>query len=241
MYSKYERPIISASLFYYDTQYDSETARKVLQILDQHTMFPPDKIHADILTNNRYIKADVCAKDIFVKAYSEKDVLGIDMASGDSRKVTDYWRFNWKLTYNKNQRQVIGNKFKPWNIITLQSTYGRLQNEEEFFFIDCVKALIKAVSPFYASIDDIANKLELQNLCNETHFTPDKVQTIYWGNYFGREYTNRYGLEKIMSLPAYECEKIDDGVFFALSDSLHNYGGKEVVQRRKQIKRILQI
>lgn len=241
MYSKHEHPIISASIFYYDTQYHTESAKTVQQILEEYAMFPPDRIHADVLTNNRYKKADAHVKEMFIQAYSEKNVLGIDMASGDSRKVTDYWRITWTLTYYKNRQPGGNGNFKPWNILTLQSTYGRLRNKEERDFMDCVKALINALSPFYVSIDDVANKVKLQDSCNETHFAPNKIQTIYWGNYWGPEFINEFGLERLLSLPTYECEELNSGLFFTLSDSLHSHDNKEVARRRKQIKNMLQL
>ena len=184
MYSKCERPVISASIFYYDTDYELERAKQVLEVLKKYGMFPPEKIHADKLTKNKFVLADEQTEDIFAQAYVEKDVFGLDMSSADSRKSTDYWRVIWSLTYLKNSRIVSCPPITPWNTLFVHSTYDRLRNPVALeSYLRCVKDLIEILNPFYAEIDDVSNKNRLQDRAGATHFIPDKLQVIYWGNY----------------------------------------------------------
>lgn len=240
MYSKHEKPTVSATLYYYDTEYKEETAKNILSVLEDYHLFPPERIHADKLTKNKFAYADEHTRALFVDAYSEKDVLGLDMASGDSRYVSDYWKITWSFTYYKNSKLVGSCKFLPWNTLTIQSTYGRLKSKiAEKQFLDCVKKLIAVTHAFYASIDDVNNKVELQDKYKIPYFTPNSIQVIYWGNYIGDEIAAKFNLVNLTDIPAYQSELIGNGVFFTLSHSFHEFNTKEVNTRRNQIRRHL--
>lgn len=240
MYSEYECPVISSSLFYYDIEYREETAERVITVLKENGMFPPDKIHADELTRNRYINVNKDVENMIIRAYSQKNIFGIDMSSGNSQLVSDFWRVNWGLTYYKNEKIVGSSKFLPWNVLTIQSTHSRLQNiSDHNNFIACIKDLIKCIHPFYVSIDDLANKIKLQDKSNETHFIPNNLRTIYWGNYLGEMYAEKFGLEHLLAIPSCNKEQLINGVFFTLSDSALDFDSKDVSILRRQIKKYL--
>ena len=243
MYSKYEKPIIKASIFYYDIEYSRDTAIKVLQILEKYNMYPPEKICADLLTNNKFICASEQTKDLFVQAYSEKGVLGVDMASGNSRKVADYWRVNWGFTFYKEKKLAVKNpKFMPWNVLSIHSTHGRLNDNDIYLdYLNCVKELIVILNPFYASIDDIDNKVKLLNQTREPHFVPNSIQQIYWGNYFGEQQCLQYGLDKIGNNEMGIVEKIGKGILILLTDHVLEYDSKECKQNRNKIKSYLKL
>lgn len=242
MYTKNEKAVVSATIFYYDIEYRKETAQKVLEILEEHMMFPPEKIHADRLTNNTYVCANEKVNKVFVDAYSEKDVWGIDMASGNSKFVQEYWRVNWGLTFYKNSRIVGSCKLMPWNTLTIQSTYGRLESiHEQANYLACIKSLIMVLNPFCVTIDDVDNKIMLQDRKAITHFVPGEIQEIYWANYFDKSLLDRYSVDISSDFPAYHYEWIGNGLFFTLSESLHNYNTKDTQARRKQIRRYLKI
>ena len=234
-------PLMSASIFYYDIQYTNELATQVLDILTNYRFFPPERIYADKLTKNRYICADSYTSNLFVSAYSEKNVFQIDMVSGDDRKVSDYWKVNWMLTYHKNHRLVGNGKFMPWNVLTVQSTYGRLQDaDKQRDYLACIKELIIATKAFYASIDDVSVKVALQDRAGVTAFSPGQIPIVYWGNFWGNEILERFpNTETMLARSSVVTEKFEDGCFFALSKSVHDYNTEIVVQKKNSMQKYL--
>ena len=69
MYSKDEKPIITCSIYYYDTDYKKSTGEQVLNILEKHNMFPPEKFYAGKLTKNQFVYASEATKEIMAKKY----------------------------------------------------------------------------------------------------------------------------------------------------------------------------
>lgn len=240
MYSEYEKPIIDCSIFYYDTDYKRSTGEQVLDILEKYNMFPPEKFYAGKLTKNRFVYATEQTKDLMAQAYHERDILGLDMASGNSRKVTDFWRVEWNLTFYKNSKLAVEPKFTPWNVLSIHSTHGRLNDPTIYSqFFGCAKELIELLDPFYASVDDVDNKVKLMDRAREAHFVPDRVQEIYWGNYFGEFHCEHYGMEKLKSIPAKTVESIRNGVFFTLTDHALEYDTRECENARRKVKKYL--
>lgn len=237
MYSKKETPLIRASILYYDRDYDADLSKAVLEILEKHGYFPPEKICADKLTKEQAIPPDSRTREIFIKAYAEKDVLGITMSSGDIKSNADYWMMLWAFTFYKNSKLAVeAPKFNPWNVLTLYSTYDRLDNaSKQADYVCCVKELIQAINPFYANIDDTANSVSLLRKTTEKTFIPDRVQQIYWGNYFGEKFCEQYGHDSILNLPAKNIEPIGSGCMFFLSDDILDFSSRECKKRRRLI------
>ena len=239
MYSDFEQPIIKCSIFYYDTEYNKHTAERVLDILEKYNFFPPEKFYAEGLTKNRFIRTSEQTKEVMIQAYNEKDVFGVDMSSGDSRKVIDYWRVEWNFTFHKSKK-TIDSTFKPWNILSIHSTHGRFNDPLMYeVYFDCIKELIKFLDPFYASVDDVDNKVKLMDLTGETHFVPKRIQQIYWGNYFGAIHCESFGYDKVCNIPAKNVEKIGAGVFFTLTDHVLEYDSIKCKRERNRIKNYL--
>ena len=90
MYLKNEIPKISASVFYYDTVYQQSTAEHVLEILERNQMFIPERLCADHLTRGRLRKYTPEMREVFLNAYAEPDVLGIEWEAGDPRSSEPY-------------------------------------------------------------------------------------------------------------------------------------------------------
>ena len=99
MYLKNEIPKISASVFYYDTVYQQSTAERVLEILERNQMFIPERLRADHLTRGRLPKYTPEMRAVFLNAYAEPDVLGIEWETGDPRSSENYLGFTWSLTF----------------------------------------------------------------------------------------------------------------------------------------------
>ena len=237
MYSKNESPILRTSIFYYDDIYDSITSKKVLQTLLEHGFFPPQKIYAGHLTNNKFLPYNEDVSELFVKAYSTHDVLEIDMSSGNSRKVTDFWRIKWGLTFLKNSVSPPHSpKFKPWNVFTIDSTYGRLNDLSNYNnYFTCVQEIISILNPFYASIDDVNNKVLLMDEAHEDHFVADRIQQVFWGNYWGEIFCQKYNVDLFQIISTHNIKKINNGFFFTLTDSAFDFDSKECRRLRKLI------
>lgn len=238
----YEKPLIDATIYYYDIEYKRETAQKVLDILKRHNLFPPEKICLGPLTRNKYLFASDQTEKQFVDAYAEKDVFLIDMASAPFAKPGNLWEVHWTLTYCKGSDYDGTGKFMPWNILTISSTHGRMHdplNYEQFF--SAAKELIELLDPFYANIDDVSNSVKLMRKSCEKHFSPDHVQQIYWGNYFGKQFCENIGREKIMNIPVTHIEPIGQGIYFTLTNSVFDFSSRECDIFRKAIKQSLKL
>lgn len=237
MYSEYETPQFAASLFYFDYQYAKETSADVEEILKEYGFFPPDKIHAYRLTGNRFRRFSSLKEDVFVKAYAEPDVSGLSMASGDSRKVADFWTFVWDFTFYKfTDVDVSKTVFKPWNILTLESTYGRLNNEaNRQAFLQCVRRLIQYIQPFYGRLDDIDTIAELDG----KPFRPEEKRPVFWGNYWGSEYCKMVGAERLGDLAEISFSRMNDGLFFTLTDNILDCRERICAKRRKMVEKEL--
>jgi len=238
MYSKYENPILKASIFYYDYVYDESISANVLSILKEHNMFPPLKIHADRLTHGRYLNANTNTESIFIKSYSEKNVMGVDMASGDGRAGSEFWRFTWGFTFYKDSSNDLSEVvFKPWNVISLSSTYGRLRDNEIYKnFINCTKAIISEIKPFYASIDDVDNKVKKHGTQGARFDEKNLPKEIYWGNYWGKqliEITNPRAFDLLIQNGAI-CEEIGEGRYFSMTDSAFDFNLPKVIHLERK-------
>lgn len=240
MYLKNERPIIRATIYYYDTKYALNTSYAVLNVLKKYHMYPPEKINADKLTKNRFISFDENTDNLFSKAYCEKDVLQIDIASGNIRSTADYWRVSWGLTFYKNSKLAVSApQFMPWNTLSIDSSHTRLEDtSKESAYLSCIKELIEILNPFYVSIDDVNNKVLLMNQVKETKFVPDRVQQIFWGNYWGPSFCVQYR-DAVLKIPAKNVELCNNGVFFTLSDNILDFNTNECRIGRQSITRFL--
>ena len=75
MYNKNERPLIKASVFYYDNDYSSYFyPNSILHILKKHNLDIPQKYYAGPMTQNRYVNYNENFEDNFVESYIQKDV-----------------------------------------------------------------------------------------------------------------------------------------------------------------------
>ena len=240
MYNTEEKPLVKASLFYYDNDYLNEWyPNAVFCVLEKYGLTMPAKYYAGKLTNNRFVLFDRSFKDIFTKAYIERNVFQFSMRSNDLRKSEDVWLFDWNYTFYKGKVFNRNTSFKPWNIISIAETHYRLRNENiRNSFIMCFKELLATVQPFYGNVDDVDNKVNLLQGAGLSCFRPSDTQPIYWGNYLGKEYCNSTGYENLLSLPCAQVERIGDGVYFSLTSSVLEYNSlecrinREIIQKR---------
>jgi hypothetical protein len=58
---------------------------------------------------------------------------------------------------------------------------------------------------------------------------------LYWLNFFGRPYVDLIGAERLLSAPAYEVKKVDDGVLIALDSSAEAWKTAKYRQREQAV------
>ena len=102
MYTNSEIPIFRAGICYYDSSYSEETAENVLRVLEKYHFFPPQWFHAGILTHDRFIKYTDAQRELIHSAYSEKDIMGLDLTNGGRQNTELYWNLGWRFTFHKN-------------------------------------------------------------------------------------------------------------------------------------------
>ena len=241
MYLTNEKPIIRSNLCYYDCEYTRNLGRDVQQILGKYGFFPPDKIYADSLTKGKYIKYHDNLIDFMDLAYTKKGILGISMASGDSRIVSDYWAFDWYFTFYKNEKLAVNKpKFVPWNVLSLDTTYGRIKNDEEHSkYLACIAELIVLIKPFHARIDDVSNAVALLKKTGESCFTPDHIQQVYWGNYWDLDHYSTLDKESLLQIPDCCVQELGNGVFLTLTDCVLDATTSRCNQNRKNVKKCI--
>lgn len=238
-YQKFETPVFVSSLYYYDSDYFPDTAERIFAVLDKHSFSSPDKLYAEKLTNNRSIAARSNSLELFVKAYEEKGVLGVEMFKAgqmSGKTATEFWKVVLSLTYLKNYPVISEKSFKPWNVLSIYSTHTRLNERQNYKdFIDCTKNLINVVEPFYASIDDVSNKVTLMDEAHVPCFRPYERVPLFWGNYLSRGYFDKNVEEIFPLIQSSDKELIKDGIYFSLSDSIFDYDSTKLQLCRKKV------
>ena len=233
MESEFNVPMIDATIWYFDDAYSEQTAEQILLLLEKYGFFPPIKINLGKYTKNRFLNYKEEMRTQFVEACSTGRELSIGAATGDGRKIKEYWTFNWCFTYEKCHKDLPKPKFKAWNTLSLHITYGLARDNTVYEnFLNFFREAVKVLKPFYANIDDISNGVELLHAAQEETFTPNYVQQVYWGNYFGKEHCEHFGMDKLMAMPAHHIEQVGEGVFFTLCENALDFASLECQLRR---------
>ena len=238
MYAEYETPQIGISFFYYDDNYEPETAEAVTKCLEENNLFPPHRLLAGHLTNDRYKKYDPAMRELFVKSYSEKDIFVTTWRKGTARNKSGYFEAYWTLTYHKSSNKVGARIFKAWNIITIYATYAWISVESNYSsLVKCLHELIPILHPFNILIDDISNQSDLEGIIDtglsKRTAPPEPVprhlrtSPIYWGNYWGPDICKLYDVSKLAELPVKNLKEINGGVFFTLTDNVMEFDTPE--------------
>lgn len=239
MYSSNEIPAISAAIFYYDEVYSEQTAKEVLSFLETYRLFPPEKIIIGHLNGSRSKKYRPEMRESFIKAYSEKDILGISWESADSRTAGNFLFANWAFTFYKKKVIVGEPGIKPWNVLSFDTTYEWMQDSENCRnFFNCVKRLIAILHPFVVEIDDVSNAVAIsRSVKRESLLIPRHLHTprIYWGNYWGPDICARYDVSKLKSIVHEPTEEIEGGLFFTLTDNVFQFNSNECKKVRKKL------
>ena len=243
MYKQFELPIFTASIFYFDDQYTTEIPNRLKEVLASNGYFPPTFILADRLTRGRYLRYKDKMQSYLKDAYTGENILHIGLTDANSLKDNSFWKMDWKLTFHKFGIKNINTTFKPWNVLTFTITYDRLKDKENYHrFFKCVTECIELLQPFYANMDDADVSVTMSEVLGANSVLPTeygKVKAIHWGNYFGKEYCQKYGVTHDKLLPVASCEAIGEGILFTLTDSAIDCTSSDCLKMRKRLAREL--
>lgn len=90
--------------------------------------------------------------------------------------------------------------------------------QEKFIGMFC--ALADLLNAFYGRIEDISTAISVMDRTKERCFSDEYLQSIYWGNYFGKKICEDLGQEKLERLPVAHKEFTEAGFFFTLTDDI---------------------
>ena len=156
-----EVPEIKTAIVYYDTEYKHATAEHVLEILERNHLFLPERLCADHLTRGRMKKYTPDMRDLFVRAYSEPDVLGVEWEAGREKRGEEYLSFSWNLTFHKESNHL-ESSYHPWNVLQFYASYEWMRVPgRQAQLLQCVRELCEALDAFRADMDDVANSVDL--------------------------------------------------------------------------------
>lgn len=103
-------------------------------------------------------------------------------------------------------------------------------------YLDSIKSMIEQFDPVFAAVDDIAVASDMLRRAGElTCYALDRIQTVYWGNYFGKEYCNAYGVDKLLSIPCFLSKPLANGVWLQINDSLCKTSWESTSEERRRI------
>ena len=230
-----EIPEIKVTIFYYDTDYKRATVERVLEILERNRLFLPERLCAGHLTRGRMKKYTPDMRELFLQAYSEPDVLGVEWEAGREKRGEEHLFFRWNLTFYKESDHS-ESSYHPWNVLSFSATYEWMRVPgRQAQLLQCVRELCEALNAFRADMDDIANGVDLRERAGEETRKADYIQQIYWGNYLGQHLKEQISLRQLraMRLPNYaETEK---GVFFTLTEDVFDFESPACEEIRKKV------
>ena len=236
-------PTISARISYMGNNFNIETGKKIFQILEKYGFANVRKMIVDQRRCNKATQREILIsvktefnENCFANAYCDRRTAGIYLLKKES-DIEGCEIDIYNTRNNIGTERVIHN----CNYICINSTHGRLENPDNHdSFLKCTKELIEVSNALSVDVDDISNELVLYQKYRVKH-SLNEVNTVYWGNYFDEELCNKYGFEKIITLSAYHVERIGNGMFFALTNSVLDYDSKEAKANRKAIMKKLNI
>lgn len=240
-----EIPLFSSKLLYFDECYDRRTSEAIVSVLQNNGFFPPSYINVDKLTRGRYRRFRPEMEQWISDGYTGKNILFIGLTDAADLHAQEFWKMEWMLTFNKFSKHTNVPAYRPWNVLAYSISYDRLR-QPQFYerYFQCVQESIQVLCPFYARMDDVSMAVNLNEMRNRNIVLPEqygRVNSVHWGNYFGKEYCEKYMLTAKTPLPVETIEELGEGVLFKLTSSALDYSSKSCMQKRKEIKKMLEL
>lgn len=245
-YQTYEKPMVSGVVYYYDTDnFNSlEFCEKILLSLKKHGY--------DDITNIRLGKHKLVGgilKD-YVVQHTKKDWSTSGLEAELFRWVNDdevtsisfihkeKRRWMWDVTWYKNYKfpNNISVSDYTFNYLSIVSSYESLNNKDaqnEYVGLFC--ELSDLFAAFYGRIEDVSTAVDVLDRTREKVFNHKRIQTVYWGNYLGRDYCLHIGQEELKKMSFDIKNYTDRGVFLAVTEDLFDSKNNPDFRRRKKL------
>lgn len=228
----YNIPTVKCNIFYFDSENNDDLAKEIVDILKKYEFFSPTIIHADNLTNNKFVACDGDMEKIFLEAYVQPKINSVWISSLQNEADELYWDLNWNFTSYK-LKKCKALTIHTWNILQFSATH-KMFVKKGFAnsFISCVKELIRILNPISAIIEDAEKCTEV--LQKYQPFNPENIPAIFWGNYLAKkcilpEFANSC-LESGIDLT-----QIGEGLFFTLTDNPLDYNTTKCMNLRRKL------
>lgn len=229
-YEDYETPSICGTIYYDNDslQHPADVPSLVLAILKKYGYFPSARIEIwrntlvnDLLRSSvtkHFLQADniVPLENTFTEGYFDQDVelIRLTNVKRNERKRSDFWSIDWQI----GRAFPNGTEKAIYNVLSVDSTYDRLQQPaQQICFVSMVEELATVLNAFYGRIEDVSTSVAIMDKTKERAFCKEYLQTVYWGNYFGKKICDDLGIERLKNIPVENKKMHTNGFFFTLS------------------------
>ena len=194
-------------------------------------IFEPTVIYGGKLTGKRNKSYNINNEEdanIFVKCLGDTDVLSIVLTNSDRKKRGVIFGFTID--------------FPPeCTVISFEVTHSFFKTyEDKNKFMDIVQELIELTNPMFAKIDDIGNSLDIMDEMGEDIYQlQSHIPAIFWVNYFGEKYIEKYGEVKLLNAPSGKIEHVGNGIMITMTNDLMEFDTNNCVEARKKVSKYL--
>ena len=249
-YESNEEPMVAGVVYYYDTGKFSSLCfcEKILFALRKHgyDSITDIELGRQEIINGvwqdkvvRYKKNDISVFNLKVELLnwvSDDAVTYISLIHKERR------RWMWDVTWHKNYRfpDNVSISDYTFSYLTLVSSYRGIDDViAQNRYIELFCELSNLFTAFYGRIEDVSTAVDILEQTKEKVFNHRRVQTIYWGNYLGKDFLKKTNLQSLLNIPCPIVKCTDNGIFFALTNDVKDSLISPNYQKRKKLYRLL--
>lgn len=168
--------------------------------------FTPTVFYGERYTKRRNKKFDKSMVGTFKEAFLASDVNYVVLTNSDRAK-------------NDMLFGVRINMMNKFSVFNFSATHSYFINEERLEkFISIGMEVTKVMNPIYGCIHDVEDSNTIMN--GKAFKILEYIPATFWGNYFGKNYIEKIGREKLLSFKGYKVEQLDnDDIYIQISPS----------------------
>lgn len=244
-----EQPLVSAIIYYYNSQIPTmsfcnafwDTLKKHSYLDFTSISLGKHKILNGVLKdyNVKYSRTKLKYISIETEIFQwimDDDITYITFTTKKKNK------FCFEITWHKDYKMPCGLKVSDYtyNYISMLGTYDHLLDstiQENFVNLFC--DLADLFDAFYGRIEDVSTGVDILDKTKEKCFTPERVQAIYWGNYFGKNHLTYDDISNSLDDHFAKVMHTDKGVFFSLTNDVRDsLLSPDFINRKKILKKL---
>lgn len=244
-----EQPLIGAIIYYYNDNVPTMTlCETFLSTLKEHSYLD----FACISLGKHKIMNGVL-KDYIVK-YNKNQLRVVSLEKEIHKWIVDddityitftvkvKNKFSFEITWNKDFKMPDGTRVSDYtyNFISMLCSYEHLSNsaaQENFVELFC--DLADLFNAFYGRVEDVSTGVDILDATKEKCFTPERVQAVYWGNYFGKDYMKHIDTSNSLDAHFARVIQTNKGIFFSLTNDIHDsLFSPDYLNRKKILKKL---